>query len=280
MLTATKSKETDAITIINSTERLPTPQVSEFIYHLVAERQKLGRHRFWGSINTEEGNFFIKTTHLSSLTSRLRVTFGLRRRSGAFDWPVAELRNSVKVNRLTSITPRLLAYSHIKGRFGLVNEVVLIIEDQTGFLNGAQWLKSHSSALTQLVPRLIDCILELNSQSIYHLDLWLGNFMLSDSPAPIIKVIDFENCFLRETPFTAETLGYQLGLLFEFKLHDYIDEASYDQLVIAKLESLTWLDRKKFSEFYEYFKRHGAGRKERYLIPRQGQLIKGKPTNF
>ncbi|OEC32917.1 hypothetical protein A7D25_21570 [Pseudomonas sp. 21C1] len=156
--------------------------------------------------------------------------------------------------------------------------MVLIIEDQTGFLNGAQWLDRYSSALPQLLPRLIDCILELNSQNIYHLDLWLGNFMLSDSPTPTIKVIDFENCFLRQTLFSAETLGYQLGLLFEFKLHAYIDEANYDQLVHTKLIKFPGLDQKKFVEFYEYFKRHGAGRKERYFIPQQGQLITGKPT--
>lgn len=245
---------------------------------LIAERRKLNRQRLWGWQEIDDAHYFIKTTQIDSVASRLRVSFGLRRRSGAYDWPIAELRNSRKVSQIISVTPNLLGYSKVRNAIGLVSEVVLIYENLTGYINGAQWVKRYQAELPRLIPRLIECILDLNCLHIHHLDLWLGNFMLTDCSEPEIRVIDFENCFLQPTKYLPETLGYQLGILYEYELHKHMDEAEYDHLTRAATASLTQAERQRFEGFYGHYKHHVVGRKERYLIPKQGHHAGGKKS--
>lgn len=262
-------------------QTLPASHLSrlqKFIPELMNERRKRTRQRLWDSLQIDDTHYFIKTTHLDSAAAKLRVSLGLPRRSGAWDWPIAELHNSRKVNRMTPTAPKLLGYSKIRNSIGLVNEVVLIHEELTGYINGSQWVKRYQAELPKLIPRLIECILKLNSQHIHHLDLWLGNFMFTNSPKPKVRVIDFENCFLYPTEYLPETLGYQLGLLYEYELHKHINEADYDQLTQVATASLSASEGQRFERFYGYYKHHGAGRKERYLIPRLGQHIGGKKS--
>lgn len=262
-------------------QTLPASHLSRlqaFIPELIAERRKRTRQRFWDWLQIDDARYFIKTTQLDSTAAKLRVSLGLRRRSGARDWPIAELRNCRKVNLRTQTAPKLLGYSKVRNTIGLVSEVVLIHEDLTEHINGPQWVKRYQPELTRLIPRLIDCILELNRLHIHHLDLWLGNFMLTDSPEPRVRVIDFENCFLRPTKYLPETLGYQLGILYEYELHKHMNEVEYDRLTQAAAASLTAVERQRFERFYGYYKHHGAGRKERYLIPKLGQHVGGKKS--
>ncbi len=254
------------------------PHLRTFITALIAERRQRARQRLWDWLQVDQTRYFIKTTRLDSVAAKLRVTFGLRRRSGAWDWPIAELRNCRKANQITSKAPQLLGYGKVRNPLGLVREVVLIHEDLTGYIDGAQWVRCYKHELPRLVPRLIDCILELNRLHLYHLDLWLGNFMLTDNPEPEVRVIDFENCFLRPTKYLPETLGYQLGLLYEYELHKHITEAAYDQQIQAAIAFLSTDENRRFENFYEYYKHHGAGRKERYLIPKLGQHLDGKKS--
>lgn len=251
-------------------------RLQAFIPELIAKRRKLSSQRLCDWLQVDNSRYFIKTTELNSLAAKLRVTLGLRRRSGARDWPIAELRNSHRASRGTSVAPKLLGYSKVRNPFGLVQEVALVFEDLTEYINGAQWLRQYHAELPRLIPRLIDCILELNRLHIHHLDLWLGNFMLTDSVDPEVRVIDFENCFLQPTEYLPETLGYQLGILYEYELHKHISEADYDQLTQAAAASFTKAEYQRFARFYGYYKHHGAGRKKRYLIPRRGQLVTGK----
>lgn len=246
------------------------------IAELMTQRRKLTKQRLCDWLQVNDARYFVKTSGLNSVAAKLRVTLGLPRRSGAHDWPIAELRNSHKANLRTPVAPKLLGYSKVRNAFGLVEEVVLVYEDLTEHINGAQWVKQHHAELPRLIPRLIDCILELNRLHIHHLDLWLGNFMLTDSADPDVRVIDFENCFLQTTEYLPETLGYQLGILYEYELHQHISEAEYDQLTEAATASFTRAEHQRFKRFYGYYKHHGAGRKERYLIPRSGQLVTGK----
>lgn len=251
-------------------------RLQKFIPELIAQRRKRGRQRLWDWLQVDDARYFIKTTRLDSAAAKLRVSLDLRRRSGTYDWPIAELHNSRKVNRITPAAPKLLGYSKVRNAIGLVGEVVLIHEDLTGHINGAQWVKRYQAELPRLIPRLIECIHELNRLHIHHLDLWLGNFMLTDSPEPKVRVIDFENCFLQPTEYLPETLGYQLGLLYEYEIHKHMNEAEYDQLTRAATASLTTAERQRLERFYGYYKHHGAGRKERYLIPKLGQHVGGK----
>jgi len=266
---------------IVSLQALPASHLARlqaFIPELIAERRKRTRQRLWDWLQIDDSRYFIKTTRLDSAAARLRVSLGLRRRSGARDWPIAELRNSCKVNRITSAAPKLLGYSNVRNAIGLVGEVVLIHEDLTGHINGAQWVQRYQAELPRLIPRLIECILELNRLHIHHLDLWLGNFMLTDCPEPEVRVIDFENCFLQPTKYLPETLGYQFGILYEYELYKHVSETEYDRLTRAATASLTQIERQRFEGFYGYYKHHGAGRKERYLIPKQGQHVGGKKS--
>ena len=267
---------------IAALENFPTSHITKlqkFIRQLVTERKKRCRQRLWDCLQIDDTRYFIKTTQLDSLSAKLRVTLNLRRRSGRWDWPIAELRNSRRANSITPLAPKLLGFSKIRNASGIVSEVVLIHQDLEGHINGAQWAKRYPHELTRLVPRLLNCITELNSMGIHHLDLWLGNFMLTDNPEPEVRVIDFENCFFKKTDYLPETLGYQLGLLYEYELHKYIDEETYDKFIHNHASQLSEEESNRFHVFFAYYKKHGAGRKERHLIPRSGTAYRRKSVH-
>lgn len=268
------------LTVLHTFPRHHAAHLTTFISTLTAKRHELATQRSWGQLSIDAEQYFIKTTQLSSMAAKLRVTFGLPRRPGAWDWPIAEIRNCRKINQITSATPRLLGYGKIRNTFGLVHEVVLIHENLTDHTNGAQWVKRYKNELPKLIPHLIDCILELNRLDIYHLDLWLGNFMLTDSPEPKVRAIDFENCFLRPTKYLPETLGYQLGFLYECEIYKHIEESAYDQKVRAAIVFPNNQDYHRFEKFYTYYKYHAISRTGRYLIPKDGNLILGTKSLY
>lgn len=244
----------------------------ECIDALISQRKQMGRQRLAQPCFTDDGRqVFVKTTSIESYPSRLRISFGLKRRSGAYDWPLAELRNNVRASEKTDMIPRLTGLGFARSKLGLVKEVFLTFENLTGYVNGLDWINSRPEEIELFIRAGLDAIMKLNSQGIYHLDLWAGNIMFPNHSLEDAKVIDLENCFIGSTAFHNETVGYQLALFYQHSLESLISENNYDEIIKSYMHDRPELQSKSGLEFYQHFKQNGAGRKSRYLIPFRGR---------
>lgn len=245
------------------------PQIS----NALSMRRKAGKKRITQALQIPgKKPLFIKTSAIDSIPSRIRTTLGLRRRSGLYDWPLEELSNHLEAQKRTDRVPRLLGYGLIQRRCGMVSEVFLGYEHLTDWMDGYQWLRINPSRACDFVEAGLALIAQLSREGIYHLDLWAGNIMLRDNDIQTLKAIDLENCFIGENSNISETLGFQFALLYQHQLQDFIEEREYDRLVDAQVRKMPEVQRSGFCVFYEHFKRCGAHRKERHLIPKLGAI--------
>lgn len=248
------------------------------IRSLIDRRKRMGRHRLAQVCCAGNAlEIFVKTSRVDSLASRLRISLGLKRRSGAYDWVLAELHNNLNASQRTSLIPKLIGYGFIK-RNGLVSEAFLAYENLDDHIDGLLWVSKHPSKIERFIQASLNLITTLNRQGIYHLDLWAANFMLPPQHLDGLKVIDLDNCFMGSSAHHSETLGFQLGLLYQDSLNQFITEAHYDALVSTCVGRLNDIDLVRFQPFYQRFKHQCADRKDRRLIPQYGLLIDGKPS--
>jgi hypothetical protein len=249
------------------------------IRDLIDRRKKMGRHRL-AKVCSAGNNpeIFVKTARIESLPSRLRISLGLKRRSGAYDWALAELHNNINASQRTNLIPRLIGYGFIKRNFGLVSEVFLAYENLANHVDGLAWTRKNPPKIELFIQASLNLIITLNRQGIHHLDLWVANIMLPTDDIHRMKVIDLENCFIGASAHHSETLGFQFGFLYQDALNQFITETHYDALVNSCIGNLNDIDRLRFQPFYQRFKHQGADRKDRHLIPLRGLLIDGKPA--
>lgn len=249
------------------------------IAELMALRKRMGRQRLAQPCAVDnKTTAFVKTTSIDSYPSRLRISLGLKRRSGAYDWPLAELRNNVKASKRTDLIPTITGIGFARGRLGLVQEVFLSFENLVGYVNGLEWMKKHPEKLESFILTGLNSIRALNALGIYHLDLWAGNIMVPAGSLNSPKVIDLENCFIGTTAYHNETLGYQLGLFYQHSLGRLTTEAYYDAIVMNHIRGRSESDNEQFLSFYQFYKHNSASRKERFLIPLRGwRAAKPKP---
>ncbi|MGG2395579.1 hypothetical protein ACJRW5_01320 [Pseudomonas sp. SH1-B] len=243
------------------------------IRNMLSARCKASKKRTTHTLHAKgEKPLFVKSSTIDSIPSRVRVTLGLKRRSGLYDWPLEELRNHAKAQKRTDRIPRLLGYGLVHQSNRVVNEVLLKYEHLTDWVDGHEWLQTNSSFARRFAKAGLTLITHLNRRNIYHLDLWCGNMMLKDGNLEALKAIDLENCFIGAPPYASETLGYQFALLYQYELQGFIEEHEYDFLVAEQLTKMPEVEHSGFQTFYEHFKRYGAHRKERHLIPKTGQI--------
>ena len=246
---------------------------------LIDRRKEMGRHRL-AKVCSAGNNpeVFVKTARIESLPSRLRISLGLKRRSGAYDWALAELHNNIKASQRTNLIPMLIGYGFIKRNLGLVNEVFLTYENLDDHVDGLAWTRRNPSKIKIFIQASLNLITTLNWQGIYHLDLWAANIMLPTGNINGMKVVDLENCFIGTCAHHSETVGFQFGFLYQYALNQFITEAHYDALVSTYIGNLSDIDQVRFQPFYQRFKHQCADRKDRHLIPQRGLLIDGKPA--
>lgn len=252
------------------------PQIREAL----SRRRKTGEKRLACPLSLETASaIFIKSSTIDSIPARIRTTLGIKRRSGLYDWALEELNNHAEAQKRTTLVPKLLGYGLVRQRSGLVTEVFLNYENLANWLDGFNWLQQNPSQAQPFAEACLKLITELNQSSIYHLDLWAGNVMIQEGNLEYLKVIDLENCYIGENPCISETLGFQFAFLYQHQLHGFISESFYDQLVGNQLARLKDIELPRFQLFYAHFKHHGAGRKERHLIPKTGELERLQPTH-
>lgn len=235
-------------------------------------REKTNRSWLSAPFCANGKTFFVKSTELSSLPSRVRATFNLKRQNGLYDWPIAELHNNIKINKIIDQTPALIGHAIRTGRTGLSKDVILIFECLDKHIDGLLWIKKNPHRINELVNSILELIISLNNQGIVHLDLWARNVMLPEDSISPIKIIDLENCAIGHTHYPSETLGFQFGFLFHHTLKNHISEKHYDAIIENKISTLSWLNLEKFSQKYQHFKHAHACRKKRQLIAQKGSF--------
>jgi hypothetical protein len=219
-----------------------------------------------------QGELFVKSVFLKSLASRLRVTFGWRRRGGHYDWPVAELLNNLSASSQDSPTPKLRGFGIRRNSFGLVHEFYLITEALAGYQDARHALAQGQVEVATVVESIFNLMAELHSKNVHHLDLWCANIMLDPQGQAQIKAIDLENCYIGATDHLTQVLAFQFGFLYFEGLKHYLSEAEYDDLVEQALEYFTHVDRAVFAPIYATCKRRHISRKGRIKLLKYGQL--------
>lgn len=233
-----------------------------------AERAK-GVSRTSTPLQLTDRRIFLKRFAAGDFKHMLRMTFGLKRRQGGFDWPIAELVNSCEVLTRGGNIPDLKAFGFCFSPLGLIKEVFLIFELMDGYIDGLQWLeliKDNPDAVELFLTDCVALIANLHQREIYHLDPWLENIMLHPSQPRRLFPIDVENCFIGKPPSAFTVTGFQFGYMFQRGPMQVFQEERFDRIVKGLLQTYPGFDATSLNA-YEICKRAWLGRKQRQLTP-------------
>lgn len=212
---------------------------------------------------------FIKRFAAGDFKHSLRMTFGLKRRRGGLDWPIAELINSCEVSARSGGIPELLGFGYRLSAFGLVDEVYLLFNLLDGYVNGIEWLdriKGNPADMESFLSNCIHLVASLHQRDIYHLDPWLENIMVHpDRPGELIP-IDVENCFIGKPDAPFVVAGFQFGYMFQRGPMRLFSEERFDEMVRDVLKTYPAFEESHM-EPYTQCKRSWLGRKQRQLTP-------------
>lgn len=215
---------------------------------------------------------FAKRQVLETLPKKIRVARGTRKRCGMFEWPIEELLNTAEAHRRGARVPAVVGYGYTKSRLGLMDDFFIITELLQNYTDGYQWMLAQPEEVEQVIGAAFELMHSLNSNGIYHMDLWAANVMMCAQGIAPTYAIDLENCFAQETEFLSETLGFQFGFLYFREMKALISEARYDALVEQALEARGLVNRERFNTVYQIAKHHEIGRKTRRDIFISGRV--------
>ncbi|MGE8439402.1 MAG: hypothetical protein ACN6P2_22965 [Pseudomonas palmensis] len=225
--------------------------------------QERPSNRASAPLSTGDSPLFAKRQALETLPKRIRFTRGTRKRCGMFDWPIEELINTAEAHRRGASVPGVVGYGYTRSRLGLMNDFVIITELLQNYTDGYQWMLAKPEEVERVIGAAFELLLSLNSSGIYHMDLWAANVMMCNDGVGATHAIDLENCFVQETEFLSETMGFQFGFFYLREVNGVVDEARYDELVNKALVAHTGVDKKRFTEVFQVAKHSHLGRKER-----------------
>lgn len=240
---------------------------------LIRNRRKRTRTRATTVLTGGRQSLFAKVQRLDSFQSKVRVTLGAPQRNGRFDWPLEELKNTLKAQRRGAQMSPLQGFGYTKSSFGLTREYFLITQLLDDHLDGYQWVLKHPEHVETFVKNAFALLDSLADKGIHHMDFWAGNIMQPTDVDSPLKAIDFENCFARPTDYESEVLGFQLGFLYRREIYRFITEARYDSLVHEYLQQKPTVSVDKFQQVYQPSKHCPVGRKERREVFLHGKLI-------
>lgn len=225
-----------------------------------------------GCLTGARSRLFVKTVEIDSLPCRLRVTLGLQRRNIGYDWPVAELINTLEAARRGAPVAGVRGFGYRRRGRRLVRELFLVSEMLDGYVNGLHWLEQPGTCVATFLVDVFGLLLHLHGLGIHHLDLWAANIMLDPAQPGDLQVVDLENCFIGETAYAPEALGFQFGFFYFRFIKQFIDEARYDQLVSEVLAAHPGIDAPRFQAAYALYKHNTISRKKRRALIIHGRL--------
>lgn len=210
----------------------------------------------------DQGRVFVKTTVLKRLAIKLRVSFMLSRGEKGYDYPLADLINSLNAEASGALTLKLIGLGY-QTRFGLVNKVALLYEYLQGYSDGVQWLLNNPDKSTALVREVHQKIIALHQANCYHLDLWLGNVMVANQGALDIQLIDFEHYVSGQAQDAESLLGFIFGHFYSLHIHERLTEAEYDALSLSALAAVCDVASQRFQRAYKLSKQGQVSRRLR-----------------
>lgn len=225
-----------------------------------------------GCLAGPRSRLFVKTVEIDSLPCRLRVTLGMQRRDVGYDWPVAELINTLKAAQLGAPVAGVRGFGYRRRGRRLVRELFLVSEMLDDHVNGLHWLEQPGTCVESFLKDAFGLLLQLHGMGIHHLDLWAANIMLDPAQPHDLRVVDLENCFIGETAYAPEALGFQFGFFYFRFIKQFIDEARYDQLVAEALAAQSDIDAQRFQAAYSLYKHQTISRKKRRALVIHGRL--------
>lgn len=217
-------------------------------------------------------SLFGKRVRVGKLSKRIRSTRGLPKRDGTYDWLVEEMINTAEANVRGARVPELVGYGYTRSSLGLVTEQFLVTRMLQGYVDGAQWLRTHPGSVHELIATLFAMLKALYDKGISHMDLWAGNLMIADDPSEPAMVIDLENCFTTPPQHLPELLALQMSLPYRCSLYAYITEADYDRLVYETLWTYGDIDLGRFAPLYAQAKHQRITNEARRPIFTKGRL--------
>lgn len=250
----------------------PSPLMLTAIGTMIEARDKTRPNRVSQFVGQDACKVFVKIQRIETLPKKLRIMLGRPKRSGRFDWPLEELMNTVTAAELGIDGARVYGFGLIKPKFGIVREFVLLTEFLDEHINGLQWLEKYPERACEFIERCLLLVASMNSKGFTHMDLWVANIMVPQGQDLVLKVIDMENVFTRQSAFGSETLGLQLGFLYRKDLHRFIDEAQYDRLVSNFLLSCADVDAAAFERTYSASKHMKLSHRKRRRVFLEGVL--------
>ncbi|WP_157674152.1 hypothetical protein [Endozoicomonas ascidiicola] len=152
--------------------------------------------------------YFLKVNALTHRNERIRTTLRIKRR-GTYDWVLAEIDNGIRLAHLDYI-PKVKAYGFKRNRLGLVTHAFVLMEFVESAHSVQELINKFPCRVNELVYASFGLIYKHIIDGFIHLDLWLGNIMLSEC----LKngwLIDLEYCKFTKHPRLEEKLGYCLG---------------------------------------------------------------------
>ena len=208
------------------------------------------------------GIIFVKTTFLKKLAVRFRVSLMLSRGGKGYDYPLADLINSINVEVSGASTPKLIGFGY-QSSWGLVNKISLIYENLNKYTDGEKWLFENPERAIFLTKKVHAKIIRLHSLRCYHLDIWLGNVMVPEDGSSDIYLIDFEQYVSGVAADIESLLGFMFGYFYSRGLTALVEEIDYDNLTFSALSGVCDFRSKAFQEVYRLSKKGKVNRKMR-----------------
>lgn len=256
-----------------STLHLKAPviaSVAEALTQLLSQERQA--KRVSAPLPLGEHALFAKRQVLETLPKKIRFARGTRKRCGMFDWPIEELINTAEAHRRGTCVPAVVGYGYTKSRLGLMDDFFIITELLQNYTDGYQWMLARPEEVERVIDKAFKLLFSLNSSGVYHMDLWAANVMMCDKGVGATFAIDLENCFVQETEYLSETLGFQFGFFYLREVNGLVDEAQYDAAVKLALQRYASVDLERFIKIYQVSKHRHLGRKDRRDVFLRGNV--------
>lgn len=176
---------------------------------------------------------FIKARCLRHRNHRIKATlarFRLRSSSPA----IAEIVNHINSANVSYI-PKLVAFGYEKNRYGLIERVVIATEYCENSMTLREFLERFPDRRELAVTRALEVVGQKLEDGILHLDCWIEN-LLTDDQLSQMWLIDLEYCKVGSKASIEDQLGFCLGYLYNYRLHEYLPRDTYFSLARDWLE--------------------------------------------
>lgn len=204
---------------IRTTEALEPQLLAEEIHSKIASR---AAH---STLTTPQGNLFCKQRRIGGIKKRIKYTFSESIKSTR---QYMEICNNLEAEGSTH-TPRLRAIA-IQKEHGLTRSIVIATDLLENHENLEEHLFLNPEKSEKLTRKSLILMKSMNSEQVHHLDLRIGNIMLSSKTGKL-SAIDLEYCYTKKPRNPNEILGFQLGFMYSHTLRKFISEEKYLSIV-------------------------------------------------